>query len=120
MRKRKPLPPTPGNIRKARAFVLVKWRERAAEMGRPQPRTARGACKFASLFAAAVFGGDLRGNWQHQWAEVDGQIIDLSVRNGDYTHDITFFGNADHAESMTLCMPRVAQWLAEFAAHTPK
>jgi hypothetical protein len=73
------LPITPQTIAAAKRFVFAKWIERAKEMGRDEPVDLTSTCKFASLFAAEVFGGQMRGNFFHQWVELpDGQHLDLN------------------------------------------
>jgi hypothetical protein len=118
---RKTLPPTEENIRRAKAFVLRRWKERAKEMGRPEPTDLSNACKFASLFAQRLFGGRLRGNWHHQWAEVRGQIVDLTDAAGVdlppeeiYEHDDDFWMNDEHEASLATCRPRVETWVNFF------
>lgn len=111
--------PTPELIKQARSFLIQKWKERAAERGRPEPDDLTGACKFASLFAQAVFGGELKGNWNHQYVVLPtGEKIDLTAGmtsdQVDYTHDEEFWNNPEHAESMRSCAPRVNQWAVEF------
>lgn len=116
----------PQELDAAKAFVRARWRERAAERGMPDPGDdLAGACKFASLFAQAVFGGDLRGNYDHQFVVIDGIVIDLCeeasdvrdlVRRGSdpHRHDPEFWGNPDHQESLASCQPRVARWVEQY------
>lgn len=112
------LQPTPANIAKAREFFTAKWKQRAAEFGRPEPVDLEGACKFASLFAQTLFGGEIQGNYWHQFVSLpDGKILDLtegSVNSDDYSHDEDFWDNPEHQESTNSCKPRVAEWIAEF------
>lgn len=125
------LDPSPEHLAAARAFLLDKWRERARERGRPEPIDLTDACKFASAFAQAVFGGRLRGNWHHQWVEhpragridltdaarVEGHsarcVETCSLGELDQ-HDPFFWGNSDHRDSVESTLPRVQKWLAEF------
>ena len=65
------IPATDENIELAKEFVWEKWKERSREMGHPEPEDLSSACKFASRVAEMVFGGRMRGNWQHQFAELD-------------------------------------------------
>lgn len=116
------LPATPENIEKAKAFVLKKWRERATERGLRAPTDLSSSCKFSSLFAQRVFGGKLRGNWDHQFVVLpDGKVLDLNLDAEDvralddpHRHDRSFWGNREHRESMASCEPRVAAWVEEF------
>ena len=110
-------PATP-EIERARAVLRRGWAGRAAELGRPEPADLAGACKFAALFATAVFGGVLRANHWHVWAEVGGGVLDLTVMPGeaarDYRADPAFERRREFAESLASCRPRVGRWVAEF------
>ncbi len=117
------LPATPENIERAKAFVFEKWKERAAERGQPEPADLSYACKFSSLFAQQIFGGEIQGNANHQFLRTpNGQILDLNIDAADvkklgagaHGHDKRWFGNRDHKESMKSCMPRVEKWVEEF------
>ena len=114
------LSPTDENIARATAFVLKKWRERAAERGQVEPKDLSSSCKFTSMFAQAIFGGTLRGNWAHQYIVVDDKIIDLNrdaedVKGKDvYHHDSKWWGNAEHNASIRSCEDRVKLWVEEF------
>lgn len=116
------LPVTERNLEAARQFVWRKWRERAAEMGRPAPKDLTGACKFSSLFAQKVFGGRLRGNKDHQYVlHPEYGVIDLTDAAGvervdPYKHDSRFWLNPEHRASLESCTPRVEQWYAEWQA----
>ncbi|WP_411839688.1 hypothetical protein [Paracoccus sp. ME4] len=109
---------------RAREFVLRKWRERAAERNLPAPEDLSGSCKFSSLFAAKLFGLEMRGNEQHQFCiRPDGSIFDLNAGAADvaaladpWKHDPVFWMNPDHREAMESCEARVAAWLEDFAA----
>jgi len=79
-----PLEPSPENVRMAREFVLQCWRARAAELGREEPHDLSSSCMFSSLFAQAVFGGEIRGNYEHQFVALsDGRILDLNESADD-------------------------------------
>lgn len=99
-------------------FFIKKWKERAAELGRPEPENLAGACKFASLFIQALFGGEIQGNQNHQYNILpDGQRVDLtegSPGSENYEHDEEFWSNPDHIKYMELCNPRVQRWVAQF------
>jgi hypothetical protein len=125
-----PLEPTLENIEKAKRFVLKKWIERfherypglAKEHPGMVPHDLTDSCKFTSLFAQALFGGEIMGSYDHQYLSLNGQVIDLNADAADvrelgqaaYDHDHEFFGNPDHRESLKSCMPRVKDWVAEF------
>jgi len=74
-----PWPATPDNLRAARAFVMAKWRERARELGLPDPDDLSGSCRFSSMFAQGIFGGELQGNPAHQFVRLDGEVLDLNA-----------------------------------------
>jgi hypothetical protein len=103
---------------RAKAFLSQKWAARAAELGHPVPTDLSGACKFASLFAQALFGGRIRGNWYHQFNELPSEeILDLtsgSAGSDDYTHDPIFWRNTEHIQSLNSCTARVESWVMEF------
>lgn len=137
------VPATPENIARAKAFILAKWRERAIERGDSEPADLSASCKFASLFAALVFGGEVRGNFFHQWVELPGgQTLDLAEDAADvadlhaglfpdyarsyaiamrkkpptklYKHDPRHMSSRDSRESMASVAPRVNRWVEEF------
>lgn len=128
--------PTPQALAAAESFLREKWAERAADIGRDPPSDLTGACKFASAFAALVFGGTLRGNWHHQWvehADAPGGRIDLTRAEGVLPHDTRcaragcrqgrldrhdarFFGNREHKADMASIAPRAQRWAREFMA----
>lgn len=128
------LPPTPENIERAKQFAFQKWieyhEERKARCG-PRvnyrmPHDLTNACKFTSLFARAIFGGRLRGNEAHQFVQLaDGTIIDLNIDAEDvqqledyaHRHEVGFWGNPDHKDSVDSCVPRVDRWVNEFISN---
>lgn len=118
---------TPENIQRAQDFVLQRWIERAQELGKPLPADLSSGCKFASLFAWQLFGGTLRGNYQHQHVVTcAGEILDLCAGSAElvsmsepYVHDPHFFGNRDHLDSLNSCLPRVNTWLKAWALSYP-
>lgn len=120
----------------AQAFVMNKWLERfnekkqgweksiGGEYGEKPPQDLSGSCKFSSLFAATVFGGEVQGNEYHQYCVVGKHVIDLNKDAKDvkdledpYYHDDYFFGSKDHMESMKHCKDRVNAWLKEFPSY---
>lgn len=132
-----PLSATPANIARAKAFLLRKWKERwhernpsgptysAAFGWNREPEDLTDACKFTSLFAQRVFGGQIKGTYHHQYVKLpDGQLLDLnidaadvkSLGKGAHDHDPRFIGSRDHLESMASCVSRVDSWVAEFLA----
>ena len=113
--------PTDELIEAAREFVFERWKERAAERYREEPKDLSYSCKFGSLFLHALIGGRITGNEDHQFVEKDGEIYDLSADAEDvaklphpYHMDPLFFGSRDHLVSMNSCLPRVSDWLESF------
>ena len=110
--------PSAAEIERARGILRRGWAERAAELGRPVPADLSGACKFAALFAVAIFGGVLRANHGHAWSEVGGSVFDLTACPGGafraYVADPGFERRPEFAESLDTCRPRVERWVAEF------
>jgi hypothetical protein len=130
-----PIEATQANIAAAREFALSMWRERWAErkadweskLSSPftenEPADLSGSCKFTSVFAAAVFGGGIDGNYDHQFAVFKGGVIDLNDFASDvtaltdpYRCDTLFFGSKDHMKSMKSCLPRIENWIGSYAA----
>lgn len=68
-----------------------------------------------------VFGGAIRGHYQHQYNWIDGRVIDLSRDAADvsamlrpYAHDADYFGLPRQQRSLVGCQPRVDLWVREF------
>lgn len=126
-----PLAATQANLERAKAVALEGWRGRARERGREElPEDLGGACKFASMFAQRLFGGELRGNHDHQFLLLEGVIIDLTEGSEElarlraegkdpYLHDRRFWGNREHRESMRSCEGRVNDWVERFLSASP-
>ena len=102
----------------ARKFLQAKWLERAVEKGMPVPETLDGACKFASIFAQSLFGGELQGHKEHQYLLHNDVKIDLVAENGvggaDCWNDADFFWNPEHRDSLKSCLDRVTEWKMEY------
>ena len=136
-------PATPEALAEARDFVFDRWRLRDDDMAASyaaisglkvdvwrssrnatRPIDLSGGCKFASLFVKTVFGGTIRGNFDHQHNLISGQQVDLCEGSKDvltlgaeaWRHDRAFFGNPDHLESLQSCMARVDDWVVEWTA----
>lgn len=67
---------------------------------------------------------DIRGHWGHQFNVVGGEVLDLTAKDntavpaGWHRHDAAWFGNDEHLDSLTSCIPRVVKWVESFlAAH---
>ncbi len=82
------------------------------------------------MFAERVFGGRMRGNWYHQFVEIEDKILDLTDYDPEadplagegllygfeisgFKHDPKFWRSRAHRESMASCDPRVRQWADE-------
>ena len=118
-----PIPATPENITKAQDFVFQKWKARAREYGHDEPVDLSKSCKASSMFAQRIFGGQIRGNIDHQYVVLNNQIIDLNTDAADvralppnwaHYHDRRWFGNREHKASMKSLEPRVNRWVTEF------
>ncbi|MGE0113753.1 MAG: transcriptional regulator [Steroidobacteraceae bacterium] len=112
---------TSAELALARQFVFAKWCERAHERGEATPLDLSHSCKYGTLFMHTVFGGDIAGNYQHQFNIINGSIVDLSDAAADvcallhpYIHEPELFDIPEHTASMQGCQPRVAAWVAEF------
>lgn len=106
---------------RAKAFVFGKWCERATERGELAPPDLSRSCKYGSLFMRTVYGGEIAGNYEHQYNLIGGRIVDLSHDAADvlalrepYRHEAELFGIEEHQVSMEACRPRVAAWVVEF------
>lgn len=109
----------------AKIFVFDRWCELAQERQLERPYDLSGACKYGSLFMRAVFGGAIRGHFEHQFNMIDGRIVDLSHDARDvgrmrdpYLHEQDFFSVPEVQRSLAGCMPRAGHWAETFiAAH---
>ncbi len=130
-----PLPITADIIQRAKDFCLEQWKARWHERhpNGPiwtaicgwdnEPDDLSSSCKFTSLFAREVFGGEVVGNYDHQFLRLhNGAILDLNdgakdvlAMDAPYEIDRDFFGSPDHAASMESCIPRVQEWVAAFS-----
>lgn len=122
--------PTPEAIAACKATALAMWRRRAAERGLPEPSDLSGSCKFTSLFAGMIFGGEIRGNHDHFHLRTPGGIeVDLNEDAADVVairrqgrdpllHDRRLMRSRDVRESLASCVARVEGWVAEHRAST--
>ncbi len=104
------------------AFVMERWRERAAEMRLSDPIDLSGSCRFSTLFVQSLHGGSIRGYNDHFHVRLgSGLIVDLNAqaadvqeirrRGGDpYWHHRAFMASRDVRESFDTCRPRVQIW----------
>ena len=105
----------------AKSFVFRKWCDLATERGLVLPVDLSGACKYGSLFMHGVFGGSIRGHYQHQYNHIDGRTVDLSHDAADvgamgqpYLHEPDYFALPSLRSSLDACVPRVNEWVIEF------
>lgn len=112
-------------VEAARAFLLERWRERAAELGKPEPADLSGGCLMAALFVKAVFGGTIRGNYDHVHNVVGGRRVDLSEASADvaaladpYRHDPRFMREPDFHENLASWTYRMEPWIDAFLGRT--
>jgi len=109
----------------ARKVAESGWRERARERRFDEPTDMAGSCKFVSLFVKSVFGGLIKGNYDHQYNVVRGSLVDLNQDASDvlnmklagypvYWHDGDFFGSCEHLDSLLSCAPRSNKWAKTF------
>lgn len=129
---------TTQNVERVKCFLLVKWQERWLERNTTDdradvPSDLSGACKFAALFAQALFGGEVVAHSDHCWVELDdGTTVDLTdgVDAEPYGYEPDEFlvcdpefmyddhcgevPNVEFMESLDSCRPRVCRWLCEF------
>lgn len=97
------------------------WNERRAERFLMPSKDMSGSCKFGSLFLRALFGGEIRGNSDHQYVIREGRILDLSAKARDvaqlddpYGHAADWFNDPDLRDSLESCLPRVVTWITRF------
>lgn len=107
----------------AKVFVFRKWCELTVERHAFTPSDLSGSCKYGSLFMNQVFGGSIRGHYEHQYNMIGGRIVDLSHDAMDvgkiinpYLHEPSFFDIPERQASLDNCLPRVAGWAVQFLA----
>lgn len=111
------------NFAAAKIFMIAKWRDRAALSSAAAPIDLSGACKYGSLFVQCVFGGAIRGHYEHQFNFIEGRLVDLShdaldvgrMRN-PYLHEPAYFLVPEIQASLAGCLPRAERWADEFLA----
>jgi hypothetical protein len=69
----------------------------------------------------SVFGGAIRGHFEHQYNFIDGRLVDLShdaidVGNmsSPYLHEPEYFGVPEVQASLATCIPRSQRWANDF------
>ncbi|MDD5037577.1 MAG: transcriptional regulator [Methylococcaceae bacterium] len=105
----------------AKLFVFRKWCAYALERHLQAPADLSGSCKYGSLFMNRIFGGSIRGHYEHQYNAIGGRIVDLSHDAADvgsmanpYLHEPEFFAIEELQISLEGCLPRVESWALEF------
>lgn len=70
-----------------------------------------------------MFGGAIRGQFEHQYNFIDGRLVDLSVDVSDvrrmcylYLHEPDYFQVPEVQLSLSQCEPRAQRWADEFVA----
>jgi hypothetical protein len=111
------------NFAIAKEFVFVKWCEIARIKNLTIPIDLSRSCKYSSLFAQSIFGGVIRGHYEHQYNFIDGRLVDLSHDSLDvgkmsnpYLHEKTYFDIPEIQTSLAKCSHRAEQWATEFMA----
>jgi len=109
------------------SFVLQRWRDWAAQRKSPVPADLSGACRYGSLFMCRLYGGAIRGNYQHQYNDFDGQHVDLGRGAADvaamtdpWLHEPLFFQVPELQQALQSCLPRVDDWVALFVSQNPQ
>jgi hypothetical protein len=112
---------TYANFALAKVFFFERWCQWAAERDAAAPQDLSGACKYGSLFMRSVFGGALRGHFQHQYNLIDGRLVDLSHDAHDvgrmshpYQHEPEYFDIPEQQRSLDGCLPRAEAWAEAF------
>lgn len=105
----------------AKAWFFDKWCELAIQRGLSAPVDLSGSCKYGSIFMQAVFGGSIRGHYEHQYNHIDGRLVDLSHDALDvgrmtnpYLHEPEYFAIPELQESLSGCQARAELWASEF------
>lgn len=109
------------NFSKAKMFFFGKWCQVASSRKLIKPTDLSSACKYGSLFTQSIFGGAVRGNYEHQFNIVDGRRVDLSHDSLDvgrmsnpYLHEQSYFDIPETRASLTGCSSRAEEWATEF------
>lgn len=108
----------------AKGWFTERWAGWASERGLDATADLSGACKYGSIFMQSVFGGSIRGHYEHQYNFIDGRIVDLSHDALDvgrmrhpYLHEPGYFEVPRLQASLSACRPRAERWATEFVAH---
>lgn len=105
----------------AKSWMFERWTEFASERGLARPVDLSGSCKYGSIFVQSIFGGSIRGHFQHQYNFLSGRLVDMShdaldvgqMRN-PYLHEPEYFNVPELQTSLATCVARAERWADEF------
>jgi hypothetical protein len=105
----------------AKSWMFDQWTDFAAERGLARPVDLSGSCKYGSIFVQSVFGGSIRGHFEHQYNFLGGRLVDMShdaldvgrMRN-PYLHEPEYFNIPELQTSLATCVARAERWADEF------
>ena len=96
-----------------------------------EPVDLSSSCKFGALLVRKLYGGEIRGGWDHVHCRLmDGTILDLSRWAADveairragidpYVNDRAFIRSHDFRDSLENCSRRVESWAEEWHRTEP-
>lgn len=120
-----PLIYAPAQRAALQGFVLERWCDWAAAREVAPPQDLSGACRYGSLFMLRLFGGSLRGNYQHQYNDIGGLHVDLSADAADvramtdpWLHEPLYFDVPEQRAALQACLPRVDRWVQTYLSQT--
>lgn len=106
-------------------FVFARWCDWAAERDAARPLDLSGACRYGSLFMHRLFGGSLRGNYQHQYNDIGGLHVDLGRDAADvramsdpWLHEPLYFDVPEQRAALQACLPRVDRWVQTYLSQS--
>lgn len=109
------------NFSAAKSWMFEQWTEFAAERGLAKPVDLSGSCIYASILVQSVFGGGIRGHFQHQYNVIGGRVVDLShdaldvgLMRTPYLHEPAYFDVPEVQVSLAACMARAERWANGF------
>jgi hypothetical protein len=110
-----------GSFAAAKSWMFDQWTDFAAERGLARPVDLSGSCKYGSIFVQSVFGGSIRGHFEHQYNFLGGRLVDMShdaldvgrMRN-PYLHEPEYFNIPELQTSLATCVARAERWADEF------
>jgi hypothetical protein len=108
---------------KAKLFFYDRWCDPALNPAPLASTDLSGACRYGSIFMQQVFGGAIRGHFEHQYNFINGRLVDLSHDAADvgrmrhpYLHEPDYFLIPELQASLAQCLPRAQLWAQEFLA----